>query len=70
MSEMESFERRQKASNSNSTQIRTRKEAREVKARYESLYKMCRTGLGWIDDTTIEMKVLEQRRMGEERGEG
>lgn len=64
VSKMESFEKRETASGSNDAQIKTAKEAKEMRVRYEAMYKICRAGMGWMDDVAFQMKVLEWRRLG------
>ena len=64
VAEMIFLERKRDTSSSSCVQIKTAKEAREVKERYESLYRVCRTGLGWMDDLAVQMRVLEWKRIG------
>ena len=64
VSKMESLEKRETVSGSNDTQIKTAKEAKEMRVRYESMYKICRAGMGWMDDVASQLKVLEWRRLG------
>ena len=63
VAEMESLERKKTKSGSSGVQIRTAKEAMEAKERYESLYRVCRAGVGWMDDLAMQMRVLEWKRM-------